>query len=689
LSTYIQTNRVLNFTSPLGANVLLAMAFEGTEEISEIFDFQVDLLSQQDTVISPDDLVGKRVTLQIRVNNTDTYRPFNGIVASLESTGTDTFFNYYRVRMVPSLWLLSLNLQTRVFQNKTVLQIVQMVLEPYSILFTMETSASYDNLEYCTQYRETDLNFVLRLLQKHGVFFYFTHTVSDHRLVLSDDSSHLSACSVLSEFPYRVDGEGGPGFFVPHISIFSSRASLIPGEHTRWDFRFMQYAVSKSNPGTTRSNSTLGHNAHEIYDYSDSASAALKTEGGDAKTSVLQTRLQEVARDAVDAHAIECQGQSTAVSMQTGFTFTLQKHPQSQQNIKYLITQVHHAATQRPAYRAEFDEPKNDPYTNTFVAKPFTQPYRKTQTLLKPRVNGVVTGKVVTPAGEDSHLDQYGRVCVQFWWDRQRPPNTTDNTLLRVSQQWAGKGWGTYFWPRANDEVLIDFLDGDPDAPIVAGSIYNGANMPKYDPVSEYTRSGIVTRSSKQGTADQANELRFDDLSGAEQIFLNAQRDFDVHVEHDRHTRIDHEDHLTISEDRYHSIGGGSQLNVKGDQLSEVGGSRQDTIRGDQLLSIGANSSQNVGGSHSSKTGAVHVIHAGEEVHISGGVRVIIDGGPGGISLSSAESAISIDATGITLQGALRFGKANVLPPSPLLEVQPSKKVTLPEWPGDDPRKKT
>ena len=668
--------------------MLLAMAFEGTEEISEIFDFQISLLSVLETVISPDDLVGKRITLQIRVNNTDVYRPFNGIVASLESTGTDTFFNYYRVRMVPSLWLLSLNLQTRVFQNKTVLEIVRTVLEPYSILLSIETSAAYENLEYCTQYRETDLDFVLRLLQQHGVFFYFTHTVSDHRLVLSDDSSRLSACSVLSEFPYRVDGEGSPGFFVPHISIFSSRASLIPGEHTRWDFRFLQYAVSKSSPGTTKSNSRLGQNAHEIYDYSDAASAPFKTEAGDAKTSVLQTRLQEVGRDVLDARAIECQGQSTAVSMQPGFTFTLQKHPQAHQNIKYLITQVHHSATQRPAYRAEFEEPKDETYTNTFVAKPFTQPYRKAQTLSKPRVNGMVTGKVVTPAGEDSHLDKYGRVCVQFWWDRQRPPNTTDNTLLRVSQQWAGKGWGTYFWPRANDEVLIDFLDGDPDAPIVAGSIYNGINMPKYDPVSEYTRSGILTRSSKQGTAEQANELRFDDMNGAEQIFINAQRDFDVHVEHDRHIKVDHEDHLTITGDHYHAIGGSSQTNVKGDHLSEVGGDRQESVNGNQLSTIGANSSQNVGGSHFNKTGTVHVIHAGEEVHISGDVRVIIDAGLGGISLTSAESAISIDATGITLQGALRFGKANALPASPMPVAERSKTVAPPEWPGDDPRKK-
>ncbi|ADV81921.1 type VI secretion system Vgr family protein [Terriglobus saanensis] len=688
MSTYTQANRVLNFTSPLGANALLAAAFEGTEEISEMFNFQIDLLSLPETVISPSELVGKRVTLQIRLNEAGIYRPFNGIVSSLEMTGTDTFFNYYRVRMVPSLWLLSLNLQTRVFQNKTVLEIVQAVLEPYSILLSIETHASYETLEYCTQYRETDLNFVLRLLQQHGIFFYFTHTTSAHRLVLSDDSSHLSACPVFSEFPYREYHVALPGMYVPYVSVFSSRASLISGEHTHWDFRFMQYAASKSNPKTSKSNSSLGNNAHEIYDYSDAASAPLKTEAADAKTSLLQKHLQEVARAASDAHAIECQGRSTASTMQAGFTFTLQNHRQTQQNIKYLITQVHHVAVQYPLYRAELDTQINEPYENNFVAKPFTQPYRKAQTLLKPRVNGVVTGKVVTPAGEDSHLDKYGRVCVQFWWDRQRPPNSTDNTLLRVSQQWAGKGWGTYFWPRANDEVLIDFLDGDPDAPIVAGSIYNGVNMPKYDPVLEYTRSGIVTRSSKQGTAEQANELRFDDLKGSEQIFINAQRDFDVHVENDQHTKIDHEEHLTVTKDQYHAIGGASQLKVTEDRLVEVGGNREDSIQGSQLLSVGMNHSLKVGGSQFSKSGVAHVIQAGEEIHISGGVRVIIDGGPAGICLMSGGSAISIDASGIALQGAMRMGKADCLPPSPVPEAAPAKNVSPPKWPGDDPRKK-
>jgi type VI secretion system secreted protein VgrG len=301
-------------------------------------------------------------------------------------------------------------------------------------------------------------------------------------------------------------------------------------------------------------------------------------------------------------------------------------------------------------------------------------------------VNGVVTGKVVTNAGDDSYLDKYGRVCVQFWWDRTRPPNTPDNTLLRVAQQWAGKGWGTYFWPRIGDEVLIDFIEGDPDAPIVVGSVYNGINMPKYDPKSEYTRSGILTRSSKNGEAANANELRFEDLKNSEQIFMNAERDFDLHVEHDWHTLVGNEEHREITKNQYHSIGGTSHLKIDQDRIVEINGSRSETIRGEQAETINGNSILKVGGSHVSQTGMIHIIQSGEEIHISGGVRVIINGGLGGICLSSAESAISIDATGIALQGPLRFGKADCLPPAPEPVVAVETEPKAPQWPGDDPR---
>jgi type VI secretion system secreted protein VgrG len=686
MSSYTQTDRILSFNSPLGANKLLAMKFTGVEEISELFDFSVDLLAEPETVVDPAALVGKRVTANLQVTDTGTNRYFNGIVASLEATGGDTFFNSYRVRMMPTLWLLSLNKQTRVFQDKTVLEIVKAVLSPYSIVPMVETQTSYIPLEYCTQYRETDLEFVSRLMQQHGIFYYFTHTASDHVMILCDTVTHLTECAVASQFRYGITVEEQLSFYEPIIYGFSSRTSLITGEHTTWDYRFMPYALSHASPQTATCSTPIGENSHEVYDYADSASAYLKTESADAKTPQLQTLLQNVDKEIAEAQSIQCHGTSTASTMQAGFTFTLTEYPQTEKNIKYLLTRVEHSIEQRPGYRAEVSMPSKNPYTNSFHARPATQSYRTMKILPKPRVNGVVTGKVVTPAGDDSYLDKYGRVCVQFWWDRSRPPNTPDNTLLRVAQQWAGKGWGTYFWPRVGDEVLIDFIEGDPDAPIVVGSIYNGINMPKYDPQSEYTRSGILTRSSKNGGAENANELRFEDLKGSEQIFIKAERDFDLHVEHDWHTLVGNEEHRHITANQYHRVDGESYLKIAKDRVVEIDGNRSEAVRGEQVHAVTGSSLSTVSGSQVSKTGVIHVIQSGEEVHISGGTRVIIDGGIGGICLSSAESAISIDLTGITFQGPVRYGKADCLPPAPEPVISVEQTSVPPKWPGDDPR---
>jgi type VI secretion system secreted protein VgrG len=690
MASFSQTNRILTFTSPLGANTLLPMSFRGTEEISELFDFSLELLAVPEVFIDPSALIGRRVTLSLQIADTGTLRHFNGIVASFEGTGGDSYFNSYHLRMVPMLWLPSLNQQTRVFQNKTVVDIVKDVLEPYSIVPRVETQQSYVALEYCTQYRETDLDFVSRILQQHGIFYYFTHTVSDHTMVLSDAASHLSDCPIVSRFRYATIVEEQQGFYEPMVYGFSSRSTLVTGEHTSWDYRFMLYALSHASPQSANSSTPTGQNSHEVYDYADSASALLKTESGDRKTQQLQTSLQNVAKEITEARSIRCSGTSTASTMQAGFAFTLTDYPQTEMNIKYLVTRVEHFVEQHPGYRSEVSAgTSRHPYTNTFSSRPFTQPWRKERTLPKPRVNGVVTGKVVTPAGDDSYMDKYGRVCVQFWWDRHRPPNTPDNTLLRVVQQWAGRGWGTYFWPRAGDEVLIDFLDGDPDAPIVVGSVYNGVNMPKYDPQSDYTLSGILTRSSKDGGVANANELRFNDRMGSEQIFMNAERDFDLHVEHDWHTLIGNEEHRKITSNQYHSVGGDAQLKIAQSRTIEVDGDATTSVRGDYAESIGGNYSVSATARQIQKSGIAHVIEAGEEVHISGKTRVIIDSGVGGICLKGPLGAISIDLTGITLQGPVHFGVADCLPPAPDPAFPDIQEVTAPEWPGDAPRGQT
>jgi type VI secretion system secreted protein VgrG len=722
MASYAHTDRLLSLTTPLGTDVLMADSFECVEALSELFDLQLRVLCTTDTTVSPADLIGKRATLGMAVDDSGTQRSFNGMIASIESLGGDSDFNSYGLRLVPALWLLTLNTQTRVFQNLSVVDIIKQVLTSYSITPTDDTQATYTSLEYCTQYRETDYHFVSRLMAQQGIFFYFTHTTSDHTMVLADNSAQLSACDTASAFRYAPGRDARAGFYQPVVYRFSSRSSLTTGTHKLWDYRFSQYAVSSSSSDSA-TKSTLGANAHEFYDYADGPSAYLKTDSGDGNVTTLQTFLQDINRDQHDTGGVTAEGDSFASTMQAGFTFTLSEYPQSDANTKYLLTRVVHTARQQPSYRAE-QSPNTPHYQNQFEAQPSSVVYRAPQAFAKPRVQGVVTGKVVAPSGDDSYLDKYGRVCVQFWWDRTRKPNTTDNTLLRVAQQWAGKGWGTYFWPRINDEVLIDFIDGDPDSPIVVGSLYNGTNLPKYDPAGEYTRSGILTQSSKNGAAANANELRFDDLKGSEQIFMNAEKDLDIHVENDWHNQVDADHHVTITgnhydaisgeshsavtKDRIESIGGDTHIKITGKQSEDIGGDASEKIGGNHFFSAGSNAHINVGAAlnekigstyslqvgqnHYSKAGMVFVIDSGQEVHIKGGMNVVIEGGMG-VCLSGPGGFVSVGPAGVDIQGimvninsggaALQGSPATVQ--SPEAPTAP-KDPTAPTWPGDDPR---
>lgn len=721
MPSFAQTDRLLSLTTPLGANVLLPESFECSEAISEIFELRLRVLAVAGTSVNAADLIGKRVTLSMLVDDTGTTRAFNGMVASLESLGGDTDFDSYALRVVPMLWLLTLNTQTRVFQNKTVVDIVKEVLTAYSITPTDNTQATYTPLEYCTQYRETDFAFVSRLLAQHGIFYTFVHTSSDHTLVLGDASAQLPDCDTAASFRYAPEQDGRSGFYEPRVTRFGLRSSLATGKTNFWDYRFPTFATSSSS-AESDTKSALGTNAHEMYDYADGASAYLKTDSGDGKVVTVQTQFQNVARDIFDSESTLASGDSLAGTLQSGKTFTLTGYPQSSANQKYLATRVVHTGRQRPGYRAEDDRSTGAHYRNSFEAKPANVVYRSPQTFPKPRVQGVVTGEVVAPSGDEAYLDKYGRVCVQFWWDRTRKPNTTDNTLLRVAQQWAGKGWGTYFWPRLGDEVLIDFLDGDPDAPIVVGSLYNGVNLPHYDPASQYTRAGIFTKSSKQGGAANANELRFEDLKGSEQIFMNAEKDLDIHVENDWHNQIDNDHHVTIKKDHFDSIGGASHSKVTGDRMEEIGGAAHKKVTGAYTEKVGGDVGEDFGGNHMLKIAAGQHIEVGAalnekiganyslqvtgghntkaatssveadgQVHLKG-ANVVIEASAS-ITLSGPGGFLVIGPSGVMLQGIqvlINSGGA-AIPAVPAVLMSPQAPgaptaPTAPKWPGDDPR---
>lgn len=705
--TTLQTDRILNFTSPLGKDVLLPEFVAGAEGISELFYYQVELVADVNATINPKQIIGTKVTIGIQADDSGTQRYVNGIVASFESAGGDNEYNNYRAYIVPNLWLLTLNVNTRVFQDKTVTDVIKAVLSKYNISPSIQTSGAYTPMEYCTQYRETDFDFISRLMEQHGILYYFQHTESDHTFTLHDTSNKLSACAVQSTFRYAPEGDESEGFYDFVITGLRSKTNLITGQFTAWDYSFIRYKRLPDPLKDTATAGPLGANNHEVYDYADSAAAYLKKAASDGKISDLSNFFQTLRRDASDAEGVIVEGVSNAISMQTGYSFTLTEYPQSAINIKYLITRIEHSIRQTPPYRTRGGTPV-PPYGNSFTAIPFATLYRPPRKTRKPVVNGMHTGQVVVPSGEDSYMDKYGRVCVQFFWDRERKTNTPDNTLLRVAQGWAGKGWGTYFWPRVNDEVLIDFMEGDPDQPIVVGSVYNGVNMPKYDPAGQYTLSGILTRSSKNGGAANANELRFEDLQGKEQIFMNAERDYDLHVEHDHHTLIGNEQHEKITTNHYQEVDGEQHLTIKSAQVIQLGAGKDESITSDSKLNInsnahinvaqnqnekvGANYSLNVGANHYNKVGSVYVVDSGEEVHIKGGVKVVIEGGLAGVSISGPGGFVSIDPSGVTIQGILvkiNSGGA-ALQGSPASTEDPAapKSPTAPTFPGDDPPSK-
>ena len=396
MATFAQTDRLLSLTSPLGADVLLPDSFSCNEAISELFDLNLRVLVASGTSVKANDLIGMRVTLSMVVDGSGTKRPFNGMVASLELLGGDSDFDSYGLRVVPMLWLLTLNTQTRVFQNKTVVDIVKEVLTTYSITPTDNTQATYTPLEYCTQYRESDFAFVSRLLAQHGIFYTFTHTASDHTLVLGDTSAQLPDCDTTASFRYAPEQDGRSGFYEARVTRFALRSGLMVGKSNLWDYRFSQFAATASS-AESDTKAGLGPNSHEFYDYADGPSAYLKTESGDGKMVPLQTQYQNVARDILDSESIMASGDSLGGTLQAGMTFTLTEYPQESANQKYLLTRVVHTARQRPGYRAEQTLDTGTHYSNSFEAKPSSVVYRSPQVFSKPRVQGVVTGEVVAP----------------------------------------------------------------------------------------------------------------------------------------------------------------------------------------------------------------------------------------------------------------------------------------------------
>lgn len=681
MAAYKQAGRLMQFSSPLGQDVLLAESMDGIEGVSRLFDFHIDLLAVAETIIDPDDLVGQKATLGITLLDVQGTRYFNGLIASFEQTLGDTNFDVYRARMVPSLWQLTLATNCRVFQGKTVMEIIKEVISPYALSVGDVTKFGYKPLDYCTQYDETDFAFISRLAEQFGIFYWFEHTENDHKVIFGDDISAYGACPFVSELQYSPQQQDTETTYHSVISDIRATSTMVTGKHStrNWDYRPFQ----AGNQGPASSGQPFGLNAIERYSWPAGDSGYTKLTDKQVSAPDHGARFLVAQRDASDVNAQVLHGESSARTLVPGYTFKLINH-RLWGNGTFFLTEVAHHATQSPPWQGTADA-VHEPYQNRFVCIEGRRVFRPERRTPKPRMAGPQIAVVVTPGGEEQYMDKLGRINVRFLWDRSvTGTNSTDNTWVRVSQSWASRGFGTYFWPRVDDEVLVAFIDGDPDEPVVVGSVYNGNALPKYALPDMQTRSGIVTRSTKQGGAANANELRFEDKKGSEQIFINAEMDMDINVENDSRRHVIGQDSLFVNKDQLEHVEKSYHRSIAGDSVEAITGKQDLTITGavthkynaahgreivgDSLEKIGGkqgvkitgavahqyedNLSLKVGLNHGEKVGMNYALDAGMEAYIKGGMSVTIEAGME-LTLKGAGGFITIGPAGVAISGTM------------------------------------
>ena len=678
--SFKQAGRLIQFSSPAGADVLLANSIDGVEGVSRLYSFHVELLAVRGTVIDATAIVGNKACLSLALLGAQGNRYFNGLVASFEvNPGVDSF-DSYTARLVPSLWQLTLATNCRVFQSKTVMDIIKEVISPYALSVGDVTTFAYQPLDYCTQYNETDFAFISRLAEQYGIFYWFEHSLNDNKVIFGDSLSAYGACPLLSEVPYVAKEHDRETMYRSVVSDFRLTAAMVTGQHTSYDWDFRTFQVGK--PASQASTQDVGKNAFERYSWPGGDSGYTKLTDKQVLTPAHSPQFILAQTQASDVNAQMFHGTASARSLTAGYTFTLQEHVNTAWNKGYYLTEIAHRAVQSPSYENEgFSDP--DPYSNRFVAIKSDSLFRPEYRTPKPKMYGVQNAIVVAPSGEDIYIDKYGRVNVRFVWDRTANFHGTDNTWVRVAQPWAGPRTGTYFWPRINDEVLIQFVDGDPDDPILIGSVYNANAMPKYALPDMSTRTGIFTRSSKGGGVANANELRFEDKAGSEQIFINAEKDLDLMVENDRRTHVKGQDSLIVDKDQLEHVDGNYNRSIKGDYVESIGGKQDVAITGavthkyaaaysldvgsdsishvtgkqsikadsDMIHKIGGDFSQNITGQHQVKN-ASFASQSEQTVYIKGGMTVVIEAGLQ-LSLKAGGNFIDIGPTGVSISGTM------------------------------------
>jgi type VI secretion system secreted protein VgrG len=602
------------------------LSYESEEALSQPFSVNLTLVAAPDIDVDPATLIGQTSTLSLQLGD-GTARFFNGIVARVKSweEGTADDRRRYGVTVVPSLWKLGHVRHSRIFQGKSVPDIVKKVLDDGAVKQRAALSSSYAVREYCVQYNESDLEFVHRLLAEEGIFYFFEHEQDHHTLVLGDAPSSCQPVPGEERIAFREPSKMAPG--EEHVDAFSERLEVRPGAVSLRDFNYMTPTVDLTAKATAGGDVTL-----EIYEYP-----------GRYGDGAVGSKRAKVRLEAERVSAATAEGSSLSRRLLPGHVFELDEHPVSGLNGKYLLVEVRSRGSQAAVLARALAGPGSDRegFRNQFTCLREGVPFRPPPAP-RPIIPGPQTAIVVGPGGEEIFCDAQGRIKVQFHWDREGGANDKSSCWIRVSQAWAGPGWGALYLPRIGQEVVVEFLEGDPDRPVVVGSVYNGANPPPLSLPGEKTKSTL--RSASSPGSDGANELRFEDAKGNEEVYLHAQKDLQIHVENDKIQKVGGNEKLTVEKDRSRTvngdqalqvtkndsttIGGNQSLQVTQDRNTTVQGSHTESIGGSQSVTVGAMQSLSVGGAASESIGAAKTVAVGAAFSLTvGGAMTEVVGG--------------------------------------------------------------
>ncbi len=587
MSDLTQDNRLISISSPLPKDELLLTSFQGTEYISDLFEYQIEVLSKNHS-IQAEDLIGK--TISVTIQN-DLKRTFNGYVNQFVygEVKADNL-RAYRLTVVPWLWFLSRTNNHRIFQEMTTKDIVSQVFRDFQFNdFNFAASGNSSPREYCVQYNESSLDFISRLLEEDGIAYYFEQSGDKHILQIVDEKN------AYQEFT--------------ETDLSYSKGNQPNTQLTRWEhvYEFRKGAWSLND-----------------YDFKNPKKGQLQTTSTTSKFANVKnyehyeygpyfdfTGLKELSKKRIEAeetHINVIEASSDCSSFYAGGRFNLARHAVSQELGGYIITAIRHKAFDN-SYLAGKDSQSE--YSNDFTCIPDTVHFRPPVIHPKPVMNGPQSALVVGPGGEEIYIDNDGRIKVRFYWDRDGKQDENSSCYIRVMQPWAGNGWGTSFIPRIGMEVIVNFLDGDPDRPLITGSVYNGDNLP---PFSSKTQSGIRTRSSKGGSTANCNELRFDDIKDSEQIYIHAEKNMDTEVENNETHSVDNNRTKTIGVNETSSIGKNRDKSVGENQSESIGKNKSISVGDSHSEAIGKDKSLDVGKNHTESIGSNMTLSVGKSL---------------------------------------------------------------------------